>query len=103
MKTRKVLKELRKKHGLSQDEMAAKLFVTRQAVSRWETGLTQPNTETLLLISKTFDVPVNTLLGQPMKLHCQACGMPLADESFAREPDGGFFRRTQWKRRILFG
>jgi len=90
MKPKKILKELRKKHGLSQDEMAEKLFVTRQAVSRWETGQTEPNTETLKLISTTFGVSINALLGQPVNLHCQACGMPLADESMARDSDGGF-------------
>jgi len=90
MKTKKVLRDLRKKHDLSQDEMAEKLFVTRQAVSRWETGKTVPNIVTLGLISKLFGVSINTLLGQAEPLHCQACGMPLADESIARELDGGF-------------
>jgi len=90
IKTKKILKDLRKKHGLSQDEMARKLYVTRQAVSRWETGKTVPNVVTLGLISKRFGVSINTLLGQAEPLHCQACGMPLADESMAREPGGGF-------------
>jgi len=90
MKTKKVLRDLRKKHGLSQDEMAARLFVTRQAVSRWETGKTVPNIVTLELISRSFGVSINTLLGQAEPLHCQACGMPLADESMARGPGGGF-------------
>ena len=47
MKAKDVLYELRTKNGLSQDELAGKVFVTRQAVSRWETGETVPNTETL--------------------------------------------------------
>ena len=47
MKTKDIILELRNKKGLSQDELAEKLFVTRQAVSRWETGDTVPNTETL--------------------------------------------------------
>ncbi|MBQ2110406.1 MAG: helix-turn-helix transcriptional regulator, partial [Clostridia bacterium] len=46
METKDVLFELRTKRGLSQDELAEKLFVTRQAVSRWENGDTVPNTET---------------------------------------------------------
>ena len=45
---------LRTKKGLSQDELAAKVMVTRQAVSRWENGETVPNTETLKLLSKGF-------------------------------------------------
>ena len=45
METKNILYELRTQNGLSQDELAAKIFVTRQAVSRWENGDTQPNTE----------------------------------------------------------
>ncbi|MBR5722560.1 MAG: helix-turn-helix transcriptional regulator, partial [Oscillospiraceae bacterium] len=74
MTTQEVLLELRTKHGLSQEQLAEKLFVTRQAVSRWETGETVPNTETLKLLSKEFDVSINTLLGAPRKLICQCCG-----------------------------
>ena len=46
MSTKEVIYELRTKNGLSQDELAEKVFVTRQAVSRWETGETVSNTET---------------------------------------------------------
>ena len=81
METRKVILELRTKRGLSQDELAEKVMVTRQAVSRWENGETVPNTETLKLLSKEFDVSINTLLGEPRKLVCQCCGMPLEDDS----------------------
>lgn len=90
METKDILWELRSKHKLSQEELAAKVFVTRQAVSRWETGETLPNTETLLRLSKLFDVSINTLLGSPRKLICQCCGMPLIDTSISREPDGTF-------------
>lgn len=51
METKDILHELRTKKGLSQDELAEKLFVTRQAVSRWENGDTTPNVETLKLLS----------------------------------------------------
>ena len=47
METKNVIYELRAGKGMSQDELAEKLFVTRQAVSRWENGETVPNTETL--------------------------------------------------------
>lgn len=90
MKTKDIILELRTKNGLSQDELAAKIYVTRQAVSRWETGETVPNTETLKLLSKLFDVSINTLLGSPRKLICQCCGMPLEDSSISREADGTF-------------
>ena len=79
METKDIIAQLRTKNGMSQAELAEKVFVTRQAVSRWETGETQPNTETLKLLSKLFDVSINTLLGSPRQLICQCCGMPLED------------------------
>lgn len=90
METKEVILELRRKSGLSQDALAEKLFVTRQAVSRWETGETIPNTETLKQLSKLFDVSINTLLCSPRKLICQCCGMPLDDTTMSKEPDGAF-------------
>ena len=90
MEVREVLKNLRERHGLTQEELAQKVNVTRQAVSRWETGETQPNTDTLLLLSKLFGVSVNTLLGSPRQLFCQCCGMPLEDSNTSHEKDGSF-------------
>ena len=89
--TKDVIHTLRTKAGLSQKELAEKVFVTRQAVSRWENGDTLPNVETLKLLPKLFDVSVNTLLGSPRRLVCQCCGMPLTDDGqISREPDGEF-------------
>lgn len=88
MDTKDVLLELRTKHGFSQDELAEKVFVTRQAVSRWENGETVPNTETLKLLSNLYQVSINTLLGSPHKLICQCCGMPLEDEIISHNKDG---------------
>lgn len=90
METKSILLELRKKNNLTQDELAEKLFITRQAVSRWESGETTPNIETLKLLSTLFNVSINTLLGSPRKLICQCCGMPLDDVSMSKEPDGTF-------------
>ena len=90
METKDVILELRTKRGLSQDELAEKIYVTRQAVSRWENGETVPNTDTLKLLSKLFDVSINTLLGSPRKLICQCCGMPLDDFTTSKEIDGTF-------------
>lgn len=90
METKDMIRELRTKNGLSQDELAEKVFVTRQAVSRWENGETTPNIDTLKLLSKLFDVSINTLLGSPRQLICQCCGMPLEDASISKEPDGFF-------------
>ena len=91
MEIKEILYQLRRQKGWSQDQLAEKLYVTRQAVSRWETGETTPNTEALKLLSRLFDVSINTLLGCPRKLVCQCCGMPLEDDAFlSKEPDGSF-------------
>ena len=91
MEMKDTLKNLREKTGLTQEQLAERLMVTRQAVSRWETGETQPNTDTLKLLSREFDVSINTLLGAPRQLISQCCGMPLnEDDMISREPDGSF-------------
>lgn len=88
METKDVILQLRTQKGLSQDELAERILVTRQAVSRWENGETVPNTETLKLLSKEFDVSINTLLGTPRQLVCQCCGMPLEDAIISHNKDG---------------
>ena len=89
METKNIILKLRTGRGMSQDELADKVMVTRQAVSRWENGDTVPNTDTLKLLSKEFDVSINTLLGEPRKLICQCCGMPIDDDSIlGRDKDG---------------
>ena len=88
MDTKDVIYELRIKNGMSQDELAEKVFVTRQAVSRWENGDTVPSTDTLKLLSKLFNVSINTLLGSPRTLICQCCGMPLDDTIIGADKDG---------------
>ena len=90
METKEVIRSLRAKVGLSQEELAEKTYVTRQAVSRWENGDSVPAPETLKLLSELFNVSINTLLGVPRTLVCQCCGMPLEDETTSREPDGAF-------------
>ena len=90
MNTESVFYRLRTQKGLSQEALAEQVYVTRQAVSRWENGETVPNTETLIRLSKLFDVSINTLLGSPRKLICQCCGMPLEDSVISKEPDGDF-------------
>ena len=86
METKNIIFELRNKVGLSQDELAEKVYVTRQAVSRWENG----ETDTLKLLSKLFDVSINTLLGSPRQMVCHCCGMSLDDSTTSKEIDGIF-------------
>ena len=88
MKFKDIFTDLRKKAGRSQNEIAEKLFVTRQAVSRWEQRDTVPGIETLQAISKLFNVTINDLLGYPTDLRCQSCGMPLTPEQMGQGPDG---------------
>ena len=56
------IKDLRKKKNMTQDELAEKLNVTRQAVSSWENGKTQPDIETLTQLAEAFDVSVERLI-----------------------------------------
>ena len=78
MAIKDTLLELRQARDLTQEEMAQRLNVTRQAVSRWENGDTAPGIDTLKLIATTFGVTV-----------CQSCGMPLANASLlGTEADG---------------
>ena len=91
MEIRDILKNLREKQHLTQEQLAERVMVSRQAVSRWENGEAQPNTDTLKLLSKEFGVSINTLLGSPRQLICQCCGMPLSEDSMiSREPDGSY-------------
>ncbi|MCR5825345.1 MAG: helix-turn-helix domain-containing protein [Oscillospiraceae bacterium] len=91
MEIKDVLKNLRESHHLTQEQMAERVMVTRQAVSRWENGETQPGTETLKILSREFDVSINTLLGSPRQLVCQCCGMPLSEDGIiSKESDGSF-------------
>ena len=54
--------ELRKKAGWSQEELAEKLMVTRQAVSKWENGTSDPSTSNLIALAKLFDLSAEELL-----------------------------------------
>lgn len=91
METREILKNLRESNHLTQDQMADRVMVSRQAVSRWENGETQPNTDTLKILSREFNISINTLLGSPQELVCQCCGMPMSgDDLISKEADGSF-------------
>lgn len=58
------MKTIRKSKGLSQQELAVKLNVVRQTVSKWEQGLSVPDSEMLISISEVLETPVSTLLGE---------------------------------------
>ncbi|MBR3995062.1 MAG: helix-turn-helix domain-containing protein [Clostridia bacterium] len=61
------IKNLRKENGMSQEELAAKLNVVRQTVSKWEQNLSVPDSEMLISIAEIFDVSVSQLLGETVE------------------------------------
>ena len=78
MAIKDVLPQLRQEKNLTQQELAAKLFVTRQAVSRWENGETAPSIDMAKLIATVLDVPVMRVLDLPQEPSCQCCGTPFS-------------------------
>lgn len=88
MAIKDVLPRLRRERGLTQEDLAKKLFIIRQAVSRWETGETAPGIDMTKLIAVTLDVPVTELLEMP-EHYCQSCGMMFtAPDQHGHEADG---------------
>ena len=84
-----VISEARTSRGMTQSELAGRIFVTRQAVSRWETGVTTPGVDMCKLLAVTLDVPVTRLLEMPPEPFCQSCAMPLTTEKeHGSEADG---------------
>ena len=84
--------EYRRDHqrsGHDVERLAGKVFVTRQAVSRWETGATTPGVDMCKLLAAALDVPVTRLLEIPSEPCCQSCGLPLDKETdYGAEADG---------------
>ena len=58
------IKAIRKSKGLSQQELAVKLNIVRQTVSKWEQGLSVPDSDMLISLSEVLETPVSTLLGE---------------------------------------
>ena len=82
------LSRLRRERGLTQEELARRLYITRQAVSRWEVGTTEPSIDMIKLIARELDVPVSALLDMP-EHYCQSCGMMFtAPDQHGHEADG---------------
>lgn len=67
------IKNLRKKNGISQEELAIRLNVVRQTVSKWENGLSVPDSEMLIALAKELDTSVSSLLGE-------TAGEPVPDD-----------------------
>ncbi len=94
------LQRLRKAKGLSQEELAVKLNVVRQTVSKWEKGLSVPDAQMLLDIAEALDTTVNVLLGEQVapeeesEIKVLAKKLELLNEQFARQNEN---RRKIWK------
>lgn len=81
--------QIRTEKGLTQEQMARDLFVTRQAISRWETGETSPSIDMVKLICVTYSIPLERFFEMPAEYYCQCCSMPIPDEALhGTEADG---------------
>lgn len=87
------LKELRKKQGLTQLELAERLFVSRQAISGWEAGTSRPSTENLQSLSRLFNIPLETLLDDTAEAEPAA-----APEKLPAEEQAKFRQRSRQKK-----
>lgn len=94
------LKNLRKAKGLSQEELAEKVHVVRQTVSKWEQGLSVPDAELLIRLADALETSVGTLLGEteepepPSALQEIAAKLELLNEQFARQQER---KRKGWR------
>ena len=94
------IKNLRKAKGISQEELAIKLNVVRQTISKWEKGLSVPDSEMLIKLAEELDTTVNILLGEtvePTEIQALAAKLELLNEQFAKRNET---RRKVW--RIVF-
>lgn len=89
MAMKDTIAQIREEQDLTQEQMARKLYVTRQAVSRWETGETAPSIDMVKLICTTFQVPLERFFDMPLEYYCQCCSMPIPQpELHGTEADG---------------
>lgn len=89
MAIKDTIAQIRQEAGVTQEEMARRLYVTRQAVSRWETGETAPGIDMVKLICVTFGVPLERFFDMPQSYYCQCCSMPMPEPDLhGTEADG---------------
>lgn len=89
MAMKDTIAQIRAEKGITQEQMARELYVTRQAISRWETGETSPGIDMVKLICATYSVPLERFFDMPMSYYCQCCSMPIPDpELHGTEADG---------------
>ena len=89
------MKTIRKSKGLSQQELAVRLNIVRQTVSKWEQGLSVPDSDMLISISEVLEIPVSTLLGENVMQSLQhfiptGISFILYSSELLFNPKGGF-------------
>ncbi len=97
----KKLARLRKREGLSQAEVSENLDVSRQAVTKWETGASRPSTENLQSLSKLYNVPLEYLLDES-KDELPAAD-PAGPAAGCRSEQRAQEKRKLWIRRLVIG
>lgn len=88
MSTGTILKQLRDASMMTQAQLADKVHVTRQAVSRWENDETIPGADLLVKLSEVFGVSIDALLESPVIRYCECCGMPLEPSIMGKNKEG---------------
>jgi DNA-binding XRE family transcriptional regulator len=90
MKVSDAISNARKRAGLTQEQLAAKVYVTRQAVSRWENGDSEPSVDMRKLLANVLDMPAAELFDLPDAPACQCCGTPfdVPNMPFGTDADG---------------
>lgn len=89
MSMKDTIAKIRSEKGITQEQMAHDLYVTRQAVSRWENGDTQPSIDMVKLICATYAVPLEWFFEMPKDYYCQCCSMPIhGTDLYGTEADG---------------
>lgn len=97
----KKLTRLRKREGLSQAEVSEELDVSRQAVTKWETGASRPSTENLQSLSKLYNVPLEYLLDESEdELPAPAPAAPVAESGPEPETQK---KEERWIRKLVIG
>jgi len=88
---------LRKQRGMTQMELAEKLDISRQAVSRWEQGISEPSTENLVSVGKLFDVSVDVLMNEGIQIQAESA-VKIAVKEQELDEGTDFFRGSNHKK-----
>lgn len=96
------IRTLRRQRGLSQEELAARLHVVRQTVSKWEQGLSVPDAGLLIALAETLETPVSTLLGERIQAEPPTADVEMLARQLA-EINAQLAARRDRERRVLHG